>query len=296
MIVDDGSTDNYLKDVSYSKLKAESENANYFFEKNQGAGAARNLGISKSKGQFISFIDSDDELLDSSKEVLNELSKNKSTDLFLLPYFIVNSKNQIERVSPNDNLNIKDYLIPTQNYHSKYIFETVWGKIYKNSFLSQNQIMFDVKARTCEDVLFMCNLSKANPNIRILDIPFYKYIFHKNSISHKGSYQKVIYVCYFLRQYYSITNGLPFPYTNEYLRYFVYSLVIFPFDFGETKKNGTRMAEVRFVKKCFKKLPKPKFSVKLSIKAKILFFLLKIHFYLFIYIYIRIKYPNGMKI
>lgn len=59
IIVDDGSNDNtfeFIKPIILEHL-----NVKYIYQKNQGLPAARNLGVSLSKGDYITFLDSDDE-------------------------------------------------------------------------------------------------------------------------------------------------------------------------------------------------------------------------------------------
>jgi len=53
--VDDGSTDR-----SASILAQHSHQVQYYYQENQGPAAARNLGLRKAKGDFITFIDADD--------------------------------------------------------------------------------------------------------------------------------------------------------------------------------------------------------------------------------------------
>lgn len=54
IVIDDGSTDNTKDICSKFDLK-------YLYQKNKGVSSARNLGIQNSNGEFISFLDSDDE-------------------------------------------------------------------------------------------------------------------------------------------------------------------------------------------------------------------------------------------
>lgn len=61
ILIDDGSTDNSGKIAdNYAK---KDKRVKVFHQKNQGQSAARNLGIKKATGDFISFIDSDDEIM-----------------------------------------------------------------------------------------------------------------------------------------------------------------------------------------------------------------------------------------
>jgi len=55
IVIDDGSTDNTRELLGPYKNKI-----NYIFMKNMGVSAARNEGIKKSKGDYITFLDSDD--------------------------------------------------------------------------------------------------------------------------------------------------------------------------------------------------------------------------------------------
>ena len=61
IVINDGSTDNTLKILeSYNQYK----NIKIHTTKNQGVSAARNLGISLAKGEWITFIDADDTISD----------------------------------------------------------------------------------------------------------------------------------------------------------------------------------------------------------------------------------------
>ena len=55
ILINDGSSDDTYK------LKYEFKNSiKYYYTKNKGASAARNLGIQKSTGEYLAFIDCDD--------------------------------------------------------------------------------------------------------------------------------------------------------------------------------------------------------------------------------------------
>jgi glycosyltransferase involved in cell wall biosynthesis len=57
IVVDDGSAD----DTGNVVAKAFGDRVRYYYQDNQGAGAARNKGIAEARGEWIAFLDSDDE-------------------------------------------------------------------------------------------------------------------------------------------------------------------------------------------------------------------------------------------
>lgn len=81
IIVDDGSTDKTADLVNTFKDKR----IKYFKKKNAGPCAARNYGISKSRGKWITYLDSDDVLLPACIETMvTELNKHPEA-VFALP-------------------------------------------------------------------------------------------------------------------------------------------------------------------------------------------------------------------
>ena len=63
IVVDDGSTDD-----TESLIRECYPAVRYFYQDNQGASVARNTGISKAKGEWLAFLDSDDEWLPEKLE------------------------------------------------------------------------------------------------------------------------------------------------------------------------------------------------------------------------------------
>lgn len=66
IIVDDGSVDDTKRIVK--KFIKMSNKINYIYQENRGESAARNLGKEKTKGNYIAFLDSDDEWLSEKLE------------------------------------------------------------------------------------------------------------------------------------------------------------------------------------------------------------------------------------
>jgi glycosyltransferase involved in cell wall biosynthesis len=98
IVVDDGSTDD-LKKVcdAYNSSKI-----HYYYQNNAGSNPARNTGIGHSRGEYISFLDSDDAW---EPEYLNEVAKKIAEDTELGLVWVKN----IKKLLPEGTLSAKKY-------------------------------------------------------------------------------------------------------------------------------------------------------------------------------------------
>jgi endo-1,4-beta-xylanase len=96
IIVDDGSTDNtkaFVSGICDVRLR-------YIYQKNSGGSKARNAGIDAADGEYIAFLDSDDQFVPTKLErVFEELTTNKA-DVYS-SYIIVDRGNGITGLKPS---------------------------------------------------------------------------------------------------------------------------------------------------------------------------------------------------
>jgi glycosyltransferase involved in cell wall biosynthesis len=109
IIIDDGSSDN-TKDVIENYIKDNTlNNWHYYYKINEERGAARNYGILKAKGKWITFLDSDDLFYPNHLSIASDfILKNTAIDVFHSAYEFRNQKNELIKkvVYPNnENLN-----------------------------------------------------------------------------------------------------------------------------------------------------------------------------------------------
>ncbi len=149
IIINDGSTDS--TEAICQKYCSENINIKYFYKDNSGVSETRNLGIKKSTGKYIAFLDSDD-VWDSEyyDEELNEDLKQKDCDIFVFSScFSDMNLNVQEYVKVKNELLIdyKDKAVDKYYHHfSSFIF--------KNEFLKVNNLKFNPSLRYGEDELF----------------------------------------------------------------------------------------------------------------------------------------------
>ena len=134
IIINDGSTDNSEKIIHAYKDKR----IKYISKKNEGIGKTRNLGISKATGEYVAFVDSDDFLdRDFCFKMYEKATKDK-LDIVMCDYY--EKKVKLKKITfidfENTNLKSTPELINNINLGP-------CNKIYKNSLLKENKILFE---------------------------------------------------------------------------------------------------------------------------------------------------------
>ena len=85
IIIDDGSTDNSLQ-IAKEYEQNYPHKVKVYSVPNGGQGIARNFGVTKSSGEFIAFVDSDDYVDLKMYETLVTYARNHQSDLVICPY------------------------------------------------------------------------------------------------------------------------------------------------------------------------------------------------------------------
>lgn len=134
ILVDDGSPDRCPQmcddyDEKDSRIKV-------VHKKNGGLSDARNAGIAVAKGEYISFIDSDDYVSDDFFECLLDVMNKENSDIAECSVVKLYEDNRFDEFS--DDLSVKTY--DTQDAMSALIAENpfhqhVWNKLYKTELV-----------------------------------------------------------------------------------------------------------------------------------------------------------------
>jgi len=178
IIVDDGSQDstsekckNYLENhqVSYYKLK------------NGGVSKARNFGIKKVKGEYITFIDSDD-LYDKFFLETMTMSIQKGYDLVTSGYQNFEKNNKVFLPNIKNFQSKAEYIQLLQN---KYLFNQIWNKIYSTEIIRKNKIKFDENLSIAEDWNFNLDYLNYSKSYTTCNRPLYHYRISNNGLGFK---------------------------------------------------------------------------------------------------------------
>ena len=175
LLIDDGSPD---KSGAICDRYAQKDNrVRVFHKQNAGVSAARNTGINQAKGEFITFVDSDDWLEPQCiGECLNIINKNK-LDFLQFSSKRVNDKGDILFLKTGETpiLNASQYIEADQ------IYIAAGCSIYRTSIINATNLKFDEDLKLGEDQLFIYHyISKCQSCMRIKDT-FYNYRLNPES-------------------------------------------------------------------------------------------------------------------
>lgn len=184
IVIDNGSTDRSGSICdSYANEYA---NISVYHIENHGVGPARNFGLSKARGEFIYFVDSDDYLVGN---LFAEFEDKLAPDLDLLVFSYYNSfeqelteRNRTKKSLPyRGSYDKNDFTtIFTELFLSDMLY-TVWNKFYRREFLIENNISFE-KYELGEDVRFNLNVYRNVNRVYLSQESYYVYV-----IGRKGS-------------------------------------------------------------------------------------------------------------
>lgn len=173
ILVNDGTKDDSQAIVDEYVIKYP-EIIKSYIKENGGLSDARNFGIKKASGEYITFVDSDDYVDKSLIEKLyNKIKEDKSDIVASGCFFVYEDKTKILSLSVSDNDDIKKAMID--------LFPSAWGKLYRKEIFEKNLFK---KGIWFEDVEFLMRVYPTIKKISIVNEPLYYYIQRENSITY----------------------------------------------------------------------------------------------------------------
>lgn len=183
ILIDDGSTD---KSFNLCQTLAQTnKNIKLIHKVNGGVSSARNSGIEAASGEWITFIDSDD-LIINSLDVFREV-KGIAQDLAIYQY---------HRLESNGILNSE--ACPTTHCRNKQeckqfisqnlthlLFRSPWGKFFKRNIIGD--LRFDTTLRIGEDTDFVFRYLAKCSSIIVMDKYYYIWTTNDTNIEDKYS-------------------------------------------------------------------------------------------------------------
>lgn len=182
IIIDDCSTDGSYESLCEYVKKTPLTIRVFRSDKNEGPGAARNIGIDMAKGEWMTFIDNDDWIENTLFEKIEEIVSSRMADAVIFDYYTTNG---IEKKRGSSMYHGTHGMVSLSECVS-YTRNHTWGKVYRTSRCKDNSIYFP-HLRRCEDVAFVARALVACENVFYLDEPLYNYFRRSSSLSNNRS-------------------------------------------------------------------------------------------------------------
>lgn len=174
LLVDDGSTDDTLHLLG--KIKSEDIRFQLYHQDHRGVSSARNVGLKYAVGDFICFVDADDQIASTYLEDLyqamggadSSMCGFKKTDLLSHEDCVIVPQNKIETLE--ENLSGIYAAGPTD--WQRYL----WNRMFKRTIIQQNKLRFREDIFYKEDGLFVVQyLCASNGYVGCVDKVLYYY-------------------------------------------------------------------------------------------------------------------------
>ncbi|EFX6397684.1 glycosyltransferase family 2 protein [Shigella boydii] len=187
LVIDDGSVDQTSNLIAEYISQRKDNTIKYFYQKNSGVSAARNVGIKNALGKYVLFLDADDTY---SEHVLKEIDEILSTnnDIYVFSYEKLNNKKAI--ISNKKNI--------ITHYNNKYDFlnayisgelfgcVSVCSCIFSKESLISNNIFYDSKIAYGEDQWFLINALKVCNDVEFrLELNLLNYTYNTESATNR---------------------------------------------------------------------------------------------------------------
>lgn len=179
LLIDDGSTDN--SGIICDEYASNDYRVRVFHKENGGVSSARNLGLDNAKGDWISFVDSDDWV---GRRYLEVLYQNGEYD-FVTCYWQLVNDSSYTFIVPDDgeyrgNIEIINFL----NSNIRNISYPVC-RLFRKAIIMEGKLRFDAKTHYSEDALFNITYLQYVTSIKQVGDVEYYYEKHLGSLSRK---------------------------------------------------------------------------------------------------------------
>lgn len=179
ILIDDGSIDSSASICRSYCLN--DDRVRYIQQGNMGAAAARNKGIDASRGEWITFVDSDDVLRNDALELLLKAAVQNTVDIACGRFTYSIEELHKGRGAPHRPF--QKAIQGRELLHYSFVGNHSWGKLYASRLFKSTGIRYPAGRRYEEDTAIMYLLFEASSSVAITEEPLYYYRIRKGSVT-----------------------------------------------------------------------------------------------------------------
>lgn len=187
--IDDGSTDN--SGIICDQFGNQDSRFKVIHKQNQGAAAARNVGLRLATGDYIGIIDGDDWIEPIMYERLMDKMISDDLDMASCSYYYEFPDKQVmftnKKKVPNKPISGREILYYVFNRDQ---YKALGGyhctRLIKSDILKQNNIMYDTQFKSGQDVIFLTRCHLSAKKVGFIEEAFYHYRQREESLCHNA--------------------------------------------------------------------------------------------------------------
>ena len=251
----------------------------YIYQEIPNVSNARNVGLENATGEYIAFIDSDDQYeVDFLDKMFSNLIDTEA-QLVTCGYKRIIAKDEVLLKDYEDianTTNIKEYLEVTKE---NYLYNELWNKIYVSQIIKEHNIRFDKKYELGEDFLFNLNYTNYIQRASFVNESLYIYTDGENGLNLKyrpNKFEIEYELTKCLEEFYVEKNwNMDYIY-NRYARAYYNQIIDIykennPATAEEKDEQLKRIVSSKRYKQCLKELQKKVTDKKMKIAIKYFF-------------------------
>ncbi len=197
ILVDDGSIDKSLEICN--EYSSKDSRIKVYHKENGGVSSARNYGLEKSTGDYISFVDSDDYIEKNMYGLLAETINKDKSDVAICNVYYENKDGK--EIYGFDYINkiFSKIEYPETAYYNSSILGYACNKLYSRNLIFNEKnkyISFDTNITIAEDDLFNYEILNNNKDVRYsyINDKLYHYVLNEEgAINQKFNLNKLTY-------------------------------------------------------------------------------------------------------
>ena len=189
--IDDGSTDRSPEILE--EFQSRHANVRLISDTHSGVSASRNKGLALAKGEYVLFVDGDDQLMPAAiPDVVKELRKRRP-EFLIMNSIMLSERRSYSKYPINDELSSRSWT--GYELASRYSRGSVASIAFNRTFLVENNLTFNEELINGEDSLFFTESSLHAKNIRLKPIDFYMVTQRAGSASRAFTYERLLKFC-----------------------------------------------------------------------------------------------------
>lgn len=178
VVINDGSTDGTA--AILDDYVARDARIRVLHQKNKGLANVRNRLVQESRGEHVTFLDSDDRLLPDYLSALYAAMQNSGAPCVSCNHYIVRESNRELRFDERESLILSSEQAMENILYHGIPDVSAWGKLYTRELLERIQYP---DGALYEDTYVIADVLLAAGRITFIPEPLYEYILLDNSIS-----------------------------------------------------------------------------------------------------------------